>query len=136
MNAKSDLNINSNHLEPNGIAKRLLMQIHKTYTFIVSHYFNSISNLFDPQCTKESREKYPNAKVGIVGCLSDDEGWLNYWFNIIFANENEVNCINAQQSLNYRKEFEKKALFERRNISSYGVVYANLKCTDARTSGK
>ena len=121
VNTKSDLNIKNNHLKPNCIAKRLLMQIHKTYTFIVSHYFNQISNLFDPQCTKEYLEKYPNIKVGIVGCLSDDESWLSYWFDIISANENEVNCINAQQSLNYHKEFEKKALFERRNIYSYGV---------------
>lgn len=84
-------------------------------------YFNPISNLFDPQRTKEYREKHSNIKVGTVGCLSDDESWLSYWFDIISANENEVNCINTQQSLNYHKEFGKKALFERRNISSHGV---------------
>ena len=123
VNSKGDIFSDSVGANLYDHAMRLLSQIYKTYTFIIPNYFMPISRRFDPQSTDAF---LPNSgsRVGIVGCISQDGGWLNYYFDVISDNEEAITCIAEQDFPHFHDEFEKKALHERRNIASYGV---NLK---------
>lgn len=116
INAKSDLStvFNSNKQD---VTYRLLSQIYKTYIFITSNYMRPIMDLFQP-C---SASQHPDKKVGIFGCLLNNDSWLSYWFDLIPIDDAEINCISEQQLQSSYKEFEKNALHERRNMASYGV---------------
>lgn len=117
VNAKSD--VNESHTADS--ANRLLTQIHRTYRFILSKYFSPIEALFDPLHTPNRFKIESGQKVAIIGCLSEDKSHLSYWFDFVSADESDVQCINEQQCREYHTEFEKKALFQRRNFVSHGV---------------
>lgn len=117
VNAKSDVS----ESDITDSAKRLLTQIHRTYRFILNKYFGSIEALFDPLHTPNRFTVEPGQKIAIIGCLSEDKSYLNYWFDFVSAGENDVQCINEQQYQEYHAIFEKKALSSRRNCVSYGV---------------
>jgi len=57
----------------------------------------------------------------IIQRLYEDKSHLSYWFDFVSADESDVQCINEQQCREYHTEFEKKALFQRRNFVSHGV---------------
>ena len=117
VNAKSDVS----ESDITDSAKRLLTQIHRTYRFILSKYFGPIEALFDPLHSPNRFTVEPGQKIAIIGCLSEDKSYLNYWFDFVSAGENDVQCINEQQCQEYYATFEKKALSSRRNFVSYGV---------------
>lgn len=117
VNAKSDVS----ESDITDSAKRLLTQIHRTYRFILSKYFGPIEALFDPLHSPNRFTVEPGQKIAIIGCLSEDKSYLNYWFDFVSAGKNDVQCINEQQCQEYYATFEKKALSSRRNFVSYGV---------------
>ncbi len=115
--AKSDLS----EADITNNSKRILTQILRTYRFIITKYFSPIENMFDPVHSSEYSEKELNKKIGIIGCLSNDKSHLSYWFDFISSDEDDVQCISEQQIREYHAAFEKKAIFEMRNIVSYGI---------------
>lgn len=123
VNAKSDVFNVTLCANSYDFSMRLLSQIYKTYTYIIPNYFMPIARRFDPQNTDAF---IPNSgiNVGIVGCISQDGGWLHYYFDAISDGEKSITCISENDFPRIYKDFEKKALYERRNISTYGV---NLK---------
>ena len=46
---------------------------------------------------------------------------LSYWFDLVSEDESDVQCIEENQCREYHNAFEKKALFQRRNIVSHGI---------------
>lgn len=119
VNAKSD--VNESDIDS---VTRLLTQIHRTYRFILSKYFSPIEALFEPVHTPDCFTMEPGSKIAIIGCLSEDKHHLRYWFDFVSADESDVQCINEQQCKEYYATFERKALFQRRNFTSY---YVNLQ---------
>ena len=119
VNAKSD--VNESDIDS---VTRLLTQIHRTYRFILSKYFSPIEALFEPVHTPDRFTMEPGSKIAIIGCLSEDKHHLRYWFDFVSADESDVQCINEQQCKEYYATFERKALFQRRNFTSY---YVNLQ---------
>lgn len=123
VNSKSDIfkdTITDNSYD---LAMRLLSQIYQTYTYVIPNYFMPISRRFDPQSTDAF---LPNSGkcVGLVGCISQNDGWLYYYFDVISSDEEKITCTTEQDFPRFRDSFEKRALRERRNITTYGV---NLK---------
>lgn len=123
VNSKGDIFNDSLDANYHDHAMRLLSQIYKTYTYVIPNYFMPICNQFDPQSTDAF---IPNSgrHVGIVGCISQNGGWLHYYFDVISGGEKAITCITEQEFSQARDCLEKKALSERRNITTYGV---NLK---------
>lgn len=117
VNAKSDLS----EADTTNNSKRILTQILRTYRFIITKYFSPIENLFDPVHSYDYFEKELDKKIGIIGCLSNDKNHLSYWFDFIACDEEDVQCISEQQIREYHHAFKKKAIFEMRNIASYGI---------------
>ncbi len=56
-----------------------------------------------------------------IGCLSENQCCLSYWFDLVSEDESDVQCIEENQCREYHNAFEKKALFQRRNIVSHGI---------------
>ena len=123
VNSKSDIFKDTIDVNSHDLATRLLSQIYKTYTYVIPNYFMPISRRFDPQSTDAF---LPNSGkcVGLVGCISQNGGWLYYYFDVIASGEKEITCITEQDFHLFRDSFEKRALRESRNITTYGV---NLK---------
>lgn len=123
VNSKSDIFKDTIDDNSHDLAMRLLSQIYKTYTYVIPNYFLPISGRFDPQSTDAF---LPNSGkcVGLVGCISQNSGWLYYYFDVISSGDREITCITEQDFTLFRDSFEKRALRERRNITTYGV---NLK---------
>lgn len=117
VNAKSDVS-NAGTADS---AKRLLTQIHKTYSFILDKYFGPIKTLFDPFHISNDFSMESNQKFAIIGCLSDDRRYLRYWFGFVSPDECNVQCIKEQYCNDYHATFEKKALSQGRDFFSYGV---------------
>lgn len=115
--AKSDIV----QLEDSNNTNRILSQIFKTYRFIITRYFKPIERCFDPAPSREFFEEEENKKIGIIGCLSEDEKYLSYWFDFIQKSENDVQCITKQKLKDYYADSEKSAILNRRNFSSYGI---------------
>ena len=120
VNSKNDLCENMLESNSQEMAIRLLSQILKSYTYIVQHYFLPIANLFDPE---NSDVFLPDSdkKVGIVGCLSENGSWIDYWFDIIPIDDAEVTCVSEHEYCQRLEEFKARAIHERRNISTYGT---------------
>ena len=127
VNAKNDVSQSDITFTPN----RLLTQILKTYRFILRKYFASIETRFDPRYPPNYTMK-SGQKNAIIGCLSEDHSYLRYWFDFVSADESDVQCISEQQCQEYHAAFEKKALFQMRNIVSYAVnLQASGLCEDS-----
>lgn len=123
INAKSDLSAQLPSPSNNAFVKRYLDQIVKTYTFIVDKYFQPLKFCFDPRPGK-AEENIAEKKIRIVGSISHNGEYLNYWFDRVMPNEEDVLCINDNQIAEYHKCRESQAIVERKNIISYGL---NLK---------
>ena len=120
VNSKGDIFNDSLDVNFQDHAMRLLSQIYKTYTYVVSHYFMPISRRFDPQSTDAFRSN-SGSRVRIVGCISQDGEWLNYYFDVISGDEQAITCIAEQDFPHFCDDFKKNALRERRNITIYAV---------------
>lgn len=123
INAKSDLSAQLSSPSNKAFAKRYLNQIVKTYTFIIDKYFQPLKFCFDPKPGK-AEENIAEKKIRIVGSISHNGEHLNYWFDRIMPNEEDVICINENQIAEYHKSRESQAIVEQKDIVSYGV---NLK---------
>lgn len=95
----------------------LLSQILNSYKFIIHKYFDPIADLFEPQ----KSSLHPDKKIGICGCLSDDGKWLSYWFDLVPNSNSEIECVYESDLPKKHETFERNALFERRNVTSFGV---------------
>lgn len=117
VNAKSDVS----KADDGNILNRMLTQILKTYRFILNRYFRQIEMLFEPFYVPNSFMVGKEQKIAIVGCLSENQCCLSYWFDLVSEDESDVQCIEENQCREYHNAFEKKALFQRRNIVSHGI---------------
>ena len=122
VNAKSDLHIDGESVG-NSSALRLLSAIHSSYTYIVHHYFEPIVDLFPPF----NSSRYPEAKIGIIGSLSEDKSHLTYWVELIPNDSPSIVCIDSSELRTYREDYENRLIFHRRdpifcavNLSSCG----------------
>ena len=77
--------------------------------------------LFEPFYVPDHFATEKEQKVAIRGSLSDDQKWLSYWFDLVSADESDVQCINEKQLEEYHRAFEEKAFSQRRSIVSHGT---------------
>lgn len=117
VDAKSDVSGS----DSTNVPSRLLTQILKTYRFILDKYFCPIKMLFEPFYVPDHFATEKEQKVAIRGSLSDDQKWLSYWFDLVSADESDVQCINEKQLEEYHRAFEEKAFSQRRSIVSHGT---------------
>lgn len=117
VDAKSDVS----EADRANVPSRLLAQILKTYRFILDKYFCPIKMLFEPFYVSERFATEMGQKIAIFGSLSDDQKWLSYWFDLVSADESDVQCINEKQLEEYHRAFEEKAFSQRRSIVSHGT---------------
>ena len=117
VDAKSDVS----ESDSTNVPSRLLTQILKTYRFILDKYFCPIKMLFEPFYVPDHFATKKRQKVAIFGSLADDQKWLSYWFDLVSADESDVQCINEKQLEEYHRAFEEKAFSQRRSIVSHGT---------------
>ncbi len=117
VNAKSDVS----ESDTSNNTKRILTQILKTYRFILNKYFTPIEGFFDPIPSRDLAKTSQNQKVGIIGCLSEDKKHLNYWFDFVSNEAEDVQCLTEQQLKDCYSDFKKESLFHRRQFFSYGI---------------
>ena len=117
VDAKSDVSGS----DSTNVPSRLLAQILKTYRFILDKYFCPIKMLFEPFYVPDHFATKKRQKVAIFGSLADDQKWLSYWFDLVSADESDVQCINEKQLEEYHRAFEEKAFSQRRSIVSHGT---------------
>ena len=117
VDAKSDVSGS----DSTNVPSRLLTQILKTYRFILDKYFSPIKMLFEPFYVPDHFATKKRQKVAILGSLADDQKWLSYWFDLVSADESDVQCINEKQLEEYHRAFEEKAFSQRRSIVSHGT---------------
>lgn len=124
VNSKANLPVlNPMSIEQN--AMRILSETRESYVFIVKNYFGPITDLFEPQ----QSSRFSDRKVGIRGCISNNGKFLDYWFDLVSTSEPDVECISTVDLPARYKEFERKALLERRNITAYAIGLENAGLT-------
>ena len=116
VNAKADLS-SAYGLSKQDSCRRILTQLLNSYRYIVNNYLCPISGLFEPLYSNRVMDK----KIGITGCLSEDNDFLSYWFDFVKYEEGEISLVTEQQLATKRDEFTKKAILEGRNVSFYSV---------------
>lgn len=121
VNAKSDLVEHSYFPDNAALASRYLKLIHKTYTYIVYHYFAPLAVHFDPA---PGRIPLSDRKVCILGNLSADGSHLSYWFDLLPNGACDITLIPESDIAYAHKRLEATAIQEFRNIKSHGI---NLK---------
>ena len=102
INSKNDL------LRNNGITdlsmedniERILLEIHKTYTFIVGNYFHPITEQFEPFITENQME----SKIGITGSIVENS--LYYWFDIVDKEVPDVKIVSSNQLSQASQEYQ------------------------------
>lgn len=124
VNSKANIPV-SNPMSIEQSAIRILSEIRKSYVFIVQNYFGPITDLFEPQ----QSSRFSDRKVGIRGCISNNGKFLDYWFDLVSISEPDVECITTVDLPARHKDFERKALLERRNITTYGIGLENAGFT-------
>lgn len=116
--AKSDLCDQNSTGDNAAMALRHLTQIHKTYTYIVTNYFGSITHLFDP---RPGRETPPNRKVCIRGAVDPRGECLTYWFDLLTCEDQDIALIPEDDLTEHYKQREKNAFHERKSIKTRSV---------------
>lgn len=116
--AKSDLCDQNSTGDNTALALRHLTQIHKTYTYIVTNYFGSITHLFDP---RPGRETPPNRKVCIRGVVDPRGERLTYWFDLLPYEDQDIALIPEDDLTEHFKQREKNAFLERKSIQTRSV---------------
>lgn len=129
VNAKSDLHEELMSPDYRVLANRYLIQIYKSYIYIVSTYFEPISSKFEP---RPGHSYSSELKPIIVGSLSKDGQHLSYWFDFSSQEADEVVIIPESELPSYYKEFERKAIIDRRNFMTFGI---NLSHTGLEGDG-
>ena len=118
VSAKSDLVEHSYFPDNAALACRYFKLIHKTYTYIVCHYFAPLSVCFDPA---PGTIPLSNRKVCILGNLSADGSHLSYWFDLLPDTANDVTLIPEAEMASAHNQRQKRSFHECRNFKSHSI---------------
>ena len=116
-NDLSELYLNLSHED---YAEKYLTTLFESYTTILKTYFSNLINQFEPRIPKKL-DVISNKKRCIVGNLSQDRKHLHYWFDWQDLSNNTIQILNESIVISEHRDFERRAISERRSICTHGV---------------
>ena len=120
-NDLSEIYLNLSHED---YAEKYLTTLFESYTTILKTYFSNLINQFEPRPPKKL-DTISNKKRCIVGNFSQDRKHLHYWFDWQNVSNSTIQILNESEIISEYKDFESRALAERRSISTHGVNLDN-----------
>lgn len=116
---QNDLCLNINSISHEEYSVNFLKKLFDSYMAIVETYFLKLKKFFNPYLGR-CPENLIGKKACIVGQISLDKKHLFYWFDWKPEEEPTIQLLSGD-AFEAWKDVERRAIIERRKISSYGI---------------